>query len=65
MKILCVQYVTVLLSVCGVYVDSHGRKCRPYEIMWPANPTSISEYFLVIYDKVVKLSGETSLYGIY
>ncbi|WAR18658.1 MRCKA-like protein [Mya arenaria] len=29
-------------SVCGVYVDSYGRKCRPYEIMWPATPTSIS-----------------------
>ncbi|XP_060574804.1 serine/threonine-protein kinase MRCK alpha-like isoform X2 [Ruditapes philippinarum] len=29
-------------SVCGIYVDSHGRKSRQSEIMWPAAPTSIS-----------------------
>ena len=30
--------------VCGIYVDSNGRKCRNNEIMWPAAPTSISKY---------------------
>ncbi|XP_052270982.1 serine/threonine-protein kinase MRCK alpha-like isoform X3 [Dreissena polymorpha] len=29
-------------NVCAVYVDSYGRKCRPYEILWPAQPTAIS-----------------------
>ncbi|XP_053397279.1 serine/threonine-protein kinase MRCK alpha-like isoform X2 [Mercenaria mercenaria] len=29
-------------SVCGIYVDSQGRKSRQSEIMWPAAPTSIS-----------------------
>ena len=44
----CFYMLYDLFAVCAVYVDSHGRKCRPYEIMWPANPTSISK-FLILY----------------
>ncbi|KAL4238234.1 hypothetical protein ACF0H5_002946 [Mactra antiquata] len=38
-------------SVCGIYVDSQGRKTRQAEIMWPAAPTSISysEPYLICY----------------
>ncbi|XP_061167122.1 serine/threonine-protein kinase MRCK alpha-like isoform X2 [Saccostrea echinata] len=41
----------LVFSVCGVYVDSSGRRSRPYELMWPAQPHAVAykEPYLTCY----------------
>ncbi|KAJ8309235.1 hypothetical protein KUTeg_014109 [Tegillarca granosa] len=35
------EYLLVF-SVCGIYVDNNGKRTRPQELMWPAQPVSVS-----------------------
>ncbi|XP_052697457.1 serine/threonine-protein kinase MRCK alpha-like isoform X3 [Crassostrea angulata] len=41
----------LIFSVCGVYVDSSGRRSRPNELMWPALPQAVAykEPYLTCY----------------
>ncbi|XP_078315965.1 serine/threonine-protein kinase MRCK alpha-like isoform X3 [Crassostrea virginica] len=41
----------LIFSVCGVYVDSSGRRSRPIELMWPAAPQAVAykEPYLTCY----------------
>lgn len=34
---------TEFVSVCGVYVDSNGRRSRSNELMWPALPHAVGK----------------------
>ncbi|KAL5008245.1 hypothetical protein ScPMuIL_013826 [Solemya velum] len=32
----------LIFSICGIYVDQQGRKCRRHELLWLAPPTSFA-----------------------